>query len=498
MKKSLLVYGRRHTTAYVLIHALRRLLTQHAHRTAGWHCHLVLDDRRDEPLARELLPEDRVSVEGQYESMDPYDSSRTWPEARVRTWERRYGDPNLRSFISNERALSGRREDVKWRYLFAHLEYFEKLSERLRPDLYVSGAADGLLPWVALSVLRANAVPCLSFSPCRFGTRSFVLDSPYEVLRVSSSYKRIATTGLDRETQSSVDRLKAQYSRGEAKPLDHVAVQSIRRRWIPNPLTAIALLREAWSTDAGYFDQPLRQTFSRAMLARRSIFYRSLLPSATFATLPDDENFIFFPLQLEPESSLSTQGRGWTDQLALVRLVSHSLPIDRWLYVKEHPSMPAGVRPWAFYRSIMALPRVRLVSQGIKSVELIPRAEAVATVTGTAGWEALMLGTPVVLFGHAFYEEFEEGVTVINEIEDLPRVLYSQRQRTIPSFALDAYIAAVLERAPEGIISEPRYLPSVADTVMSTENLDRIAGVILWKMEQGDVAQTTSRMTAAV
>jgi len=176
---------------------------------------------------------------------------------------------------------------------------------------------------------------------------------------------------------------------------------------------------------------------------------------------------------------LATQGRGWTNQLNIIRAVNDALPIDRWLYVKEHPSMLAGLRSVEFYRTIISLPRVRLLQQSMNSYSIVPRAEAILTITGTAGWEGLMFGRPVVLFGHSFYEEFEEGVIRVNQPQDLPSILRNVRDRQIPQEALLAYMAAVLSKTRRGFLIEPRVYSDQTTMILSRENLEDIAQVIL-------------------
>lgn len=146
--------------------------------------------------------------------------------------------------------------------------------------------------------------------------------------------------------------------------------------------------------------------------------------------------------------------------------------------------MLSGIRPLGFYRALRALPRVRLIDQRVSSYEIIPKAEAVLTVTGTAGWEALMHRKPVVLFGHAFYEEFEEGVVKVDAVETLAATLRGLRHVTIPEKAVQAYMAAVLEKAPEGIFIEPRVYPEALNVVMSEQNLLGIGRVILDRLSR--------------
>ena len=47
---------------------------------------------------------------------------------------------------------------------------------------------------------------------------------------------------------------------------------------------------------------------------------------------------------------------------------------------------------------------VRFMPRGFNSFRLQEHAEAIATVAGTAGFEALFREKPVIMFGHWFYQ----------------------------------------------------------------------------------------------
>ena len=49
---------------------------------------------------------------------------------------------------------------------------------------------------------------------------------------------------------------------------------------------------------------------------------------------------------------------------------------------------------------------MRYLPIGVPTLELIAKSRAVATITGTAGWEALQMGKPVICFGYAWYRSF--------------------------------------------------------------------------------------------
>lgn len=123
--------------------------------------------------------------------------------------------------------------------------------------------------------------------------------------------------------------------------------------------------------------------------------------------------YVYIALHYQPENSTSPQGEIFADQYLLVELLSKCLPDDWSIYVKEHSSQwhiklhGERGRTIDFYDALSILPNVRLVPVNSPNFELIDKAKAVATVTGTTGWEAIVRGRPVLIFGHAWYKGCE-------------------------------------------------------------------------------------------
>ena len=53
--------------------------------------------------------------------------------------------------------------------------------------------------------------------------------------------------------------------------------------------------------------------------------------------------------------------------------------------------------------TIGTLPHVRLVPADTNTFELAAKSKAVATISGTAGWEAIVRGTPALVFGYPWF-----------------------------------------------------------------------------------------------
>ena len=137
-------------------------------------------------------------------------------------------------------------------------------------------------------------------------------------------------------------------------------------------------------------------------------------------SLPEDP-FVFLPLHYQPEAALLGASPGYLDQLALVRLLSASLPAGYRLVVKDHP-VTGGTHGPAFYRSMKKLGNVVLMDEGV-SGRVITRAAncaLVASIGGTVGLEAMLSGKPVLLFGRTYYDCVDTLLKPPGDLNDLP------------------------------------------------------------------------------
>jgi hypothetical protein len=85
--------------------------------------------------------------------------------------------------------------------------------------------------------------------------------------------------------------------------------------------------------------------------------------------------------------------------LSLRNFVPGHIPI----VVKENPKQTGLLRGRLFWQRLAAIPNLVLAQDNVSSLELVKRAELTATITGTAGWEALRFGKPALAFGYVFW-----------------------------------------------------------------------------------------------
>jgi hypothetical protein len=134
------------------------------------------------------------------------------------------------------------------------------------------------------------------------------------------------------------------------------------------------------------------------------------------------QRFVYLPLHYQPECTTNPLGYIFSDQILMIEILSASLPPGWLLYVKEHPTqwLIRGLnffssRYRGYYKRIARLANVRLVPIKTDNYALIRHAQAVATVTGTAGFEALIRGKPAILFGYSWYMDCP-GVFKVNGV----------------------------------------------------------------------------------
>jgi hypothetical protein len=157
-------------------------------------------------------------------------------------------------------------------------------------------------------------------------------------------------------------------------------------------------------------------------------------------TEPDlSQPYIYIPLHYQPEATTLPLAGAFVDQWLIVHMLAAVVPEGVFLYVKEHSVQTIGERDEMFYQNLLSIPQVRLMPRTYNSFRLLEHALAVATATGTAGWEGLFRGKPFLMFGNYLYQ-YAPGVFPIKTLEEcrsaIEHIMYQERKPTIPQLRL--------------------------------------------------------------
>jgi capsule polysaccharide modification protein KpsS len=143
-----------------------------------------------------------------------------------------------------------------------------------------------------------------------------------------------------------------------------------------------------------------------------------------------DEKFVYFPLQLEPERTLLIPAPFYSNQLEVIFNIAKSLPIDFKLYIKEHPmQIVYGWRSISFYKKILELPNVVFIHPNFSNKTLLKKCQVLITITGTLGLEASFYGKPSITLSNTIYSELPSVSKLTNYEELSTRIKESVEQK---------------------------------------------------------------------
>jgi len=164
----------------------------------------------------------------------------------------------------------------------------------------------------------------------------------------------------------------------------------------------------------------------KLILAKRRGHKKKKYLSKYYNNLTEDtdleKSYIYVSLHYQPERTSSPEGETFANQFLMVEMLSKLVPQGWEVFVKEHPTqlMKHGAgersRKTDFYDDIANLDNVKMVPIDTSQFKLLDNSKAVATITGTSGWEAVLREKPSLVFGHAWYKDCE-GVFYVPTIE---------------------------------------------------------------------------------
>jgi hypothetical protein len=253
----------------------------------------------------------------------------------------------------------------------------------------------------------------------------------------------------------------------------------LRSWWLEEAIRAIARRSDA------QFDHtmpPLHRRVYRRMASIRRACQASL--SATFEPVPaiGDRPFALFLLQKQPESSVDVIGSPFTNQFEVIRALARLLPFGWEIWVKEHPNA-TGDRSVADYRELKRIPGLRLIDSFSDTHALLQRAALTASISGTACFEAALLGAPAITIAEMFFGK----LLVRNGLDPFhtPRAEFMKvldeaaaMRGNSDNSAIEDLLSWIVAQSFPGVISDPANLPSI----MKAENVDSVADATLTLM----------------
>lgn len=206
---------------------------------------------------------------------------------------------------------------------------------------------------------------------------------------------------------------------------------------------------------------------------KRSLEYFEFIVGLQSVEVDFNCKYVYFPLHLQPEMTTSALGGPFVDQALAIEMLSSMLPEDIKIYVKENPKQMGFMRGPTFFHRIGRLKNVQVIPEKINSHALIRNCIFVATITGTAGWEALQVGKPALIFGKAWYSSLPGAVKYTDGLT-FDEIVAKQVSHDHES--LERAVGQLLSRMHEGVLD--RHYKGLVPDYNNEDNALRVAETI--------------------
>ena len=165
------------------------------------------------------------------------------------------------------------------------------------------------------------------------------------------------------------------------------------------------------------------------------------------AGLPED--FVYVAMHYQPEMTSSPLGGRYVDQAVLIEQLAAKLPAGMKIVAKENPLQASIHRSPDFIRRVSRCENVMMVHPSMDTAYLLQKSKLVATITGTAGWEAIKAEKPCLSFGYSWYRDCA-GITQFGPDTDIETAIANAPSQ----ITTEKFVSRLMARSHSGVIYE--------------------------------------------
>jgi len=195
------------------------------------------------------------------------------------------------------------------------------------------------------------------------------------------------------------------------------------------------------SSNYAYYGRgKLKVLVKTLLLLIQSKFRKNYLDRHSVSKIFDNEKYVLFTLNQEPERSTLIATPLHTNQLEVTRQIAKSLPPGYKLYVKEHYSQ--SLREWrkiSFYKELIQIPNVRLYHPESSMGDLISNSSLVISTGGSTPFEAAFYKKPSIIFADYGFTMLP-FIHKLDRLEELPNIIRNALSSIVDPELLGNYL----------------------------------------------------------
>lgn len=422
-------------------------------------------DSRESAKAREYLNNDpRGRIAELSEFMNAH-----WDEYDLKTlehYEKKYDCSPIWQYIYTDRFLIYRGYEYAIKTTCGLFAFFEHLFVDEGVKFYYDETVATLITYVAYLVANKTGAKYFTLLQLRGRelTHHFVIEDPFQYqVGFDTDYRNNTySEELKAEARAYLEKNTKDNSKPDYMKLLSKAPKITGRFFLLPPFYIRQRFFNRYTVDKGSYIY--YKSYENVLDPIR--FYRRYRRCKKYFMDPvEGEKFVIYPLHYQPEASTIVCAPKYEKQLYFIDSLAKSLPADTMLYVKEH-YVQLGHRDESFYKELQKFPNVRLINPWADSKQLLRDSECIVTLTGTCGWEGLLLRKPVIMCGDMFYR-LAPGVMHTDDIMGNYLKLMSEYKQPTEEEVIQ-YLCAYLSVAREGNVFPPD------DNRFDAENIKKV------------------------
>ena len=361
----------------------------------------------------------------------------------LRKYEKLYGIPNLWLYIVTEREFFDPQtnelyynryknvpKDKVYDLIIWHIKKFEDLFDKGKFDILFTIDFAGFESLALHNVAKIKNCTYLYYDFSRFPGRVKIAQDFREIhQRLKTIYDELINRKLTKKEEKLADELLSIYRKKKTKLLPIFAKKT--RIWNFMNFKNLFNIFEIAKKNRPRVQINIFKFIYIGLRKRVRVFLLKLFRKIIFDEHNIKDRYFYYPLHDQPELATDYINPFLQNQIELISNIAKALPAGYVLYVKDH-SYPVsfGTKPVNYYMKIKKIHNVRMLYHFTDGYSIIENCKCVLIIHGTAGWEAFLLGKPVITFGEIFFNLAKNSVFNITDFFDLALVF----QKVIEDF----------------------------------------------------------------
>ncbi len=311
-------------------------------------------------------------------------------------------------------------EEEKLSIVEQSCKFFENVLDEIKPDYLIMGITTLLHNHIFYKICKKRGIRILMIRPSFLAGKYIISNS------IDSFENNIFETKFNFQNNLELTNYLKNYNSSIQAKFVRTNFQNSKIQYLKAILKYIFSNNSNLETHFTYYGRKKFRVIQKMISytlktkTRKSFVDKNLLNK-----IEKKEPYIYFPLQITEERSLSLAAPEFTNQIEVIKNILNHLPKDYKLYIKEHPMMSLrGWRSISEYNEIINLPNVKLFHPDLKSEFLIKNSSLVVTISSTSGIEATFLGKPSIIFSDVDYNLIST-VQKMNSFDNLSDTLNS-------------------------------------------------------------------------